>query len=318
MRSALLAWIDRHELDARQARKLFALAGLDDEPPALARRLWPTLAVVGAALGGFGLVLWIAANWSELGRAGRFTLLQAALGVFCLGAALLPRARQALGLLAFLSLGALFAYFGQTYQTGADPWQLFALWALLGLPLALGVRSDVVWAPLALVAAVGVALWVQVHTGHRWRVEPQDLRVYTIGWCVLLLLVALLGPWARRWTGAGPWSVRSAGMLAVLMIGASGLAGLFHRTVAPQYWLALGLCGAAAVLLTRRGWREVFLLSALALTLDTLIVGGLARWLFLRGPLGDGALSLLLLGLVAAGLLAFSVTTILKLVREGD
>ena len=43
-----------------------------------------------------------------------------------------------MGLLAMLGMGALFAYFGQTYQTGADPWQLFALWAALSLPLRPG------------------------------------------------------------------------------------------------------------------------------------------------------------------------------------
>jgi len=45
------------------------------------------------------------------------------------------------------SIGGLFAYFRQTYQTGADAWQLFALWAALGLPLCLGVGSVVPWAP---------------------------------------------------------------------------------------------------------------------------------------------------------------------------
>ncbi len=37
-------------------------------------------------------------------------------------------------LLATLLLGVFLALFGQTYQTGADPWQLFANWALLILP----------------------------------------------------------------------------------------------------------------------------------------------------------------------------------------
>src|ERR1700752_2063305 len=32
-------------------------------------------ALVAAALGGFGLILWIAANWDSLGRYGRFALL---------------------------------------------------------------------------------------------------------------------------------------------------------------------------------------------------------------------------------------------------
>ena len=34
------------------------------------------LAAVSAGLTGFGLVLWIAANWDTLGRTGQFALLQ--------------------------------------------------------------------------------------------------------------------------------------------------------------------------------------------------------------------------------------------------
>ena len=81
------------------------------------------------------------------------------------GAAWRPAARAPLALLALLGIGGLFAYFGQTYQTGADPWQLFAWWAALALPLCLGVRSDVLWAPWAAVAVGAISLWVHAHTG---------------------------------------------------------------------------------------------------------------------------------------------------------
>ena len=37
------------------------------------------------------------------------------------------------------------ALFGQTYQTGADPWQLFFNWALLTLPWVLISRFNVMW-----------------------------------------------------------------------------------------------------------------------------------------------------------------------------
>jgi uncharacterized membrane protein len=48
-------------------------------------------------------------------------------------------------LLAMLSVGALMALFGQTYQTGADPWQLFFNWAILTLPWVLVSRFAVMW-----------------------------------------------------------------------------------------------------------------------------------------------------------------------------
>jgi len=236
-------------------------------------------------------------------------------GVTGAGAALRPALRAPLGLLALLGIGALFAYFGQTYQTGADPWQLFALWALLGLPLCLGARSDVLWAPWALVVVTAISLWTHARLGHRWRVEPEDLATHGLAWLAAALLVAWLSRALQRYTGAGPWGLRTAATLAVVMTTAAALGGLFHRPVAPHYALGLLLLvGAAALLCLRQGF-DVFVLSAVALSLNTLVTAGLARALF-DGYRGDEIGSLLLIGLVAAGLLAGSVSVILKLARR--
>ena len=306
----------RHGLDARAMRELQTLAGLHDEPAVLGHWLPRGVAVLAASLGGLGIVFWVAANWETLGRFGRFALLQGFFVVMCAGALWRPAARAPLGLLALLAIGGLFAYFGQTYQTGADPWQLFALWAVLALPLCLAARSEVLWTPWALVVMTAVSLWVHAHTGHRWRVEPDDLRAHAIGWCAAMALVAALGPALRRYTGAGPWALRTALTLAVVMITATALGGLFHRDVAPHYWLGLVLltCGAAGLALPRTF--EVYGLSAVALGVNTLLVAGLARLLFEGHRGGDPIGRLFLLGLVAAGLLAATVSGILRLARQ--
>jgi len=71
------------------------------------------------------------------------------------------------------------------------------------------------------------------------------------------------------------------------------------------------MVGAAGLLCLRAAF-DVFVLSAVALSLNTLLVSGLSRWLF-DDHRGDPIGSLLLIGLVAAGLLAASVSLILKL-----
>jgi uncharacterized membrane protein len=285
------------------------------EPAGLARWLPRGLAVLAAALAGFGLVMWIAANWDDLGRFGRFALLMGFVGVMGVGAALLPRARSSLALLTLLGIGALFAYFGQTYQTGADPWQLFALWAVLALPLCLGARSDVLWAPWALVVVTAISLWTHAHLGHRWRVEPQDLGTHAVAWLFAAGLVAALSRAFQRYTGAGLWGLRTAATLVVVMTTAAALAGLFHDPVAPHYLLGLALLGAAAGVLCLRPAFDVFVLSAVALGLNTLLTGGLAHLLF-EGRHDNAVGSLLVIGVVAAGLVAGSVSLILKLVRR--
>jgi uncharacterized membrane protein len=315
LRLALHELAAEHALDRRAADRLEQLAGLNAEPPTLQRALAIGTAVLAAALGGFGLILWIAANWDTLGRFGRFAVLQGAVVAMCIGALWRPALRVPLALVALLATGALFAYFGQTYQTGADPWQLFALWAALTLPLCLGLRSDVLWSPWALVALTAAALWIQAHTGHRWRVEPQDFDVHLIGWIAALALTMAMSPLGRRLTGTGVWSLRTAATLAVVMITATALGGLLSRSIATHYTLGLLLLAVAAMAFTARRSFDVFCLSAVALGLNTLLVAGLARLLFynnVRDPIGP----LLLLGLVAAGLLAASVSAVLKLARH--
>ena len=279
-------------------------------------RFWRVVTVLAAALIGFGTLLWVAANWDDFGRMGRFAVLQGLVAVALVGAWARPALRPALGLVALLGIGGLFAYFGQTYQTGADPWQLFALWAVLALPLAAAVRHDLLWAPWALVAMTAVSLWAQTHTGHSWRVLPQDLPVHAAAWAAAVLLAAITSPWAGRFTGAGLWAWRTAATLFVVVLTTTAVGGLFAREIAPHYALGLAvLAGCALWFGSRRGF-DVFVFSALALGLNGLLLAGLARWLFESD--GDDIIGkLLLMGLASAALLAVSVQWILRRARHG-
>lgn len=316
LRLALHELAAQHQLDALSNLKLQQLAGLNREPARLAHWLPRGVAVLAAALGGFGVILWIAANWDTLGRFGRFALLQALFTLMCAGALLKPAARPPLGLLALLAIGALFAYFGQTYQTGADPWQLFAVWALLALPLTLSVRSDVLWTPWALIVVTGISLWVHAHTAHRWRVEPQDLGVYAAGWSAVLGLTLALSPLLRRWSGAGAWALRTTVTLATIMITSTAVGGLFRDSVTPLYWLGLLLLALAGMALASRQLFEIFGLSAVSMGLNTLLILGLGRALFHNSHGDNWFGAMLLLGLVAAGLLAGTVSLLLRLSRR--
>ena len=314
LRLALHELAEQHRLDGPSARRLEALAAFDAEPKGLQRGLPLGLAALAAALIGLGLIFWIAANWETLGRFGRFAVLQAAVLAMGLGALWRPAWRAPLALLVLLATGALFAYFGQTYQTGADPWQLFALWAALTLPMALAARSDLVWAPWGLVVFVGIALWIQAHTGHRWRVDPGDLAVHLAGWAASLAAVVSLGALGRRVTGAGIWSLRTAVTLAVIVVTSTALGGLFSRSVGTHYVFGLIVLAALAVAFVPQRSFDVFALSAAALGLNTLVVAGLGS-LLLENAGGDPIGRLFLLGIAAAGLLAASVSGVLRLSR---
>lgn len=314
LRLAVYQLASSNRLDAAQTRQLQELAGFEREPKGLSWWLPRGVAVLGAALLGLGLIFWVAANWEDLGRTGRFALIQAVFVASCLGAYAAPAARAPLLLIAMLAIGGLFAYFGQTYQTGADPWQLFAVWAALALPLCLVARSDVLWTPWMLVLATGVTLWMQAHSRHSWLVRAEDIDILLTGWAVLLLACALMSPLLARWTGTGPWPLRLGLLLAVIMMTGSSLSALFGSDIATPYWAGLGVLVVVAGVLLTRQFFDVFGLSAAALGINTLLVCGLASRLFDNG--NDAIGGMLMLGLCAAILLALTVQGILWRTRQ--
>jgi uncharacterized membrane protein len=166
--------------NARVARTLhsYAAAGVLD-PRALERGLelagvrptgerWlgfveRTALAAGGLLLGAALIFFIAANWQEMTRVAKFLLVGSAVAVAALaGLAAGPDklAGRAALLAATLFTGAMLAYVGQTYQTGADPWQLFAMWALLCLPWAIAANWAPLWSVELVVANVAVALYL--------------------------------------------------------------------------------------------------------------------------------------------------------------
>ena len=314
LRLAVYQLASAHALDAQQTRQLQEVAGFQREPARLAYWLPRGVAVLGAALLGMGLICWVAANWEDFGRMGRFALLQGMFAAACVGAFAVPKARVPLLLLALLAIGGLFAYFGQTYQTGADPWQLFALWAVLALPLCFVARSDVLWTPWMLVLSTAVTLWMQAHVRHSWRIDSSDLSIFLSGWLAVLLACAFVSPLLARWTGAGSWALRLGLVLATILITGTAVSALFGNDIESPYWAGLGLLLVAGVLLATGRFFDVFGLSAVALGINILLVGGLTHVLF-NGQ-GDGVGALTVLGLLAAVLLALTVQGILWRTRR--
>jgi uncharacterized membrane protein len=109
-----------------------------------------------------GVVFFVAANWSRIAVFGRFALLELLLIGFVAAALFKPPPRvvgRAAVFLAFIATGALLALFGQTYQTGADVYELFLTWALLGLPFAIAAQWGVASAAWVLVLNTALLLF---------------------------------------------------------------------------------------------------------------------------------------------------------------
>jgi uncharacterized membrane protein len=123
------------------------------------------LMLLGAGLLLSGIVCFFAFNWADLGRFAKFGVLEAAVAICAgLGWWKLPNLSGRVALFAAAVLvGPLLGVYGQTYQTGADPWGLFAFWALLTLPWVVVAQFTALWMlTIALLDTALVLYWIQV------------------------------------------------------------------------------------------------------------------------------------------------------------
>lgn len=195
-----------------------------------------TLVLLGSVLLLAGAVCAVAYNWTRIGRFGKFALLEAAIVIAALlGWRLLPRLSGRVALFAAAVLiGPLLAVYGQTYQTGADPYGLFLTWAALTVPWVIAGRFSLLWVLLLALLDVGMMLWWSQVVG------TEDLPALPLA-IAALHGVALIA-WEWQLTRSRPWlderwaaHVVAAAGFAALTIGSSvfivedrdaGLAGL--------------------------------------------------------------------------------------------
>lgn len=114
------------------------------------------------------VIFFIAHNWSDLGKLAKFGLVGLLVALAVIGYWRLGNDRlagKASLLVASILLGALLALFGQTYQTGADTWELFATWAALIVPWVLIGRFAGLWILWIAIVNVAIALYFVVFPG---------------------------------------------------------------------------------------------------------------------------------------------------------
>jgi uncharacterized membrane protein len=161
-RAELDAFVAHHGLSRSDVEVALELAEARPSAAELRSALIRILQLAGLLSLAAGVIFFIAANWELFAVFGRFALLEVLLAA-CVGLALwqpppLPLGRFAL-LGAFMLTGALLALFGQTYQTGADIYELFLTWALLGLLFTVAAHWSVVWAAWVVVLNAALALY---------------------------------------------------------------------------------------------------------------------------------------------------------------
>jgi len=252
-----------------------------------------------------GVLFFIAYNWVEMGRWLRFGLVQAALvvaiGVYgwSLGQGVVARVSL---LAAALLLGVLLALFGQVYQTGADPWQLFFLWAVLMLPWTLVARFDVLW--MVWLGLLNLALVLYLRTWGSALDVLFDSGISLL-WGLFILNSVALALWelgARRWHWlASTWAPRLLALGSGIPLSMLTIA-LLDGSASPllliyPLWLAL-------LYAVYRHWRaDLFMLAGACLSVIAVVTLFFVRELLWQA----GAGGFLLLAVVVLGLGAAAV-----------
>ncbi|HEX7718733.1 MAG TPA: DUF2157 domain-containing protein, partial [Woeseiaceae bacterium] len=156
------------------------------------------LVAVGTLLIIAGITAFFAWNWADLHHMAKFALIQAGMVAAVLIAWRLQLdsigGRASLLAAAFL-VGVLFAVFGQVYQTGADPYGLFLVWAVLILPLAMIGRQPGLWLLFQLLLNLTLILyWIQVlHPPEGWWQVSQLLG--PLVWLATTVMDSRLASW---------------------------------------------------------------------------------------------------------------------------
>lgn len=291
------AWLRTWQAEGALGTVLPADA-LCDPPSRQWRRFLDRLALwLGVALCAAGAICYVAANWAHLGKFERLAGAQALLVLATVAAARLGPTRvagQATLWLATMLLGALLALIGQTYQTGADTWELFATWTVLALPWTFAARNAAQWLTWAALLNIAAGLWLALAQDSQWF----GARNHTTWLGALnVLLLALWEIAGRRWPEfaghAGRWLLAAAAVSMLSMAAMDDLffenfetdsAGKFGMFGLPSaVWCAATLAIGAFYLRVRR---DPAVLAMLALGIVAVTTALLTR-ILLTGDEGD-------------------------------
>lgn len=310
--SILRGWRREGSIDTATAERANAVLGSDPSPAQWRWFLERIGLWLGVALCAAGVICLIAANWEDLGKFTRLYGMQAVL-VLAVGVAwrlgLSRIAGQAALWLATILLGGLLALIGQTYQTGADTWELFALWTVLSLPWVFAGRHAALWLLWAMLLNVSCALWLDLRPRHI--AFQLDNVLSVLGLLNLLLLMAweAAGTRWQEFTGRAGRLLLAATMTSFVSFGAMTEILDEHTGGGVVLWVVATLAMCAFFLRIRR---DLAVLAMLALGVIVVVTSALARWLVKDN---DWSVSYMLIALMVIAQAALAAFTLRRLAR---
>ena len=303
-RNEILDWAEEGRIAPRDLRRALEVARAIPDAAAWRQFLDRLLLFAGTLLVAAGVIFFLAFNWNDLARMLKFALVEvllivALVAVWRFGVERIAGKAALLG--AALFTGALFALIGQTYQTGADTFELFAVWALAVLPWALVARFPALWLLCLLCLNLAALLYLGTMRGPLWFFAGSSRQLWLLfGLNTVALVVweglALSGiQWLRE-----RWSVR------ILATASGGFATALavtdivsrHTVGGVAAWLAWM---AAAYILYRHKVKDLFVLAGGVLSVVVVVSTVVIRHFFRVDAGAFLFVGLLVIGISAAG-----------------
>lgn len=300
-RQILIDWIERDNIAPQNVQRALFVAGVFPSGAGWRRFLDQLLLWLGALMLAAGVIFFFAYNWNDLGRLARIGLVEglivaALIVIWRLG--LQGIAGKVTLLAVSLFVGALLALIGQTYQTGADTFELFAAWAVLILPWAVVGRFAALWIVWFALLNIAIIFYYSTIGGLFGWVFAPDLML----WVLFVLNTIALAVWELFALARAQerWAIRlvataSGGLITTLAIfGVLGLHG--NNGLGLAAW---GVYYLAVYMLYRHIVLDVYVLAGGVLSVIIVATTFLGETL-LKSSNAPGAL--LLIGLVVIGL----------------
>jgi uncharacterized membrane protein len=247
-RAQVLEWAEQGAIPAESVEAALTTAGVTPTPAEWQRFISTLFLWLGVLLFAAGVIFFFAYNWDALGRFAKFGLVEGALLAATVAAAYVGPdsavGKASLFLCALLT-GALLALIGQIYQTGADPYELFAWWAVLILPWTIASRTAVLWLLVVVLINLAVGAYFQAFRGF----GPMFGGGGAL-WTLAILNAFLLGAWElAASTGVSwmeeRWSARIVAAISGIAVTSLALWAVFESgdtgpLALPAYasWLA--------------------------------------------------------------------------------
>jgi uncharacterized membrane protein len=303
-RSSVIALFEVGAISSQKMPAVLTLLGLKPDKDGCLKIFQMLLLCFGSCAIAFSVIFFIAYNWADMSRLSKFTLLESSIAfsvILYWRLAQTGLTGRLVLLVASLLVGALMAFFGQTYQTGADTWQLFFYWALFITPWVVISQFSTLWLVWLLLLNLSLVLYFDVfHSVFGLFFDSNN----SLFWClfgfntlVLIIwemfsqkMVALTERWPQRILAViSGWAITTLVIYAIV----EESENVFSSSIIWLVWISLFMW------VYRRRRTDLFMLAGGCLSVIVVVITLLAMQIMETGE--EGALLFLSVLIIAMG-----------------